>query len=47
MSNSVELELKELLSSVEANNASDLHLATGRPPILRIDGKLVAVDKPS
>ncbi len=32
--------LQELLGRVIEGNASDLHLSTGRPPIVRIDGKL-------
>lgn len=32
--------LRELLETMVKMNASDLHLTTGSPPILRIDGKL-------
>lgn len=32
--------VKELLDHVVSVNASDLHLSVGRPPIVRIDGKL-------
>jgi twitching motility protein PilT len=36
----------ELLKVVVENGASDLHLASGAPPMLRIDGKLVPVKHP-
>src|SRR5678815_1772054 len=32
---------------MKAQNASDLHLSTGNPPMLRIHGELVRVDMPS
>lgn len=35
------IELKNLLFSVFQQNASDLHLAVGRHPTLRVDGELV------
>ena len=35
-----ELDLKSLLQITLEKGASDLHLTVGRPPILRIDGKL-------
>jgi len=34
---------KELFENVVSRNASDLHLSVGRPPIVRVDGKLFAV----
>jgi pilus retraction protein PilT len=34
------LDIKSLLTIVREQNASDLHLTVGRPPILRISGKL-------
>jgi twitching motility protein PilT len=34
------VHIDELLEIVVANNASDLHLAVGLPPIMRIDGEL-------
>lgn len=41
------MELKTLLEKMVKDNASDLHLKAGTPPILRIDGKLVVVkDEP-
>lgn len=36
-------KLKELLSAAATQNASDLHLAVGRRPTLRVDGVLVPV----
>ena len=36
------MELKELLTKVMKDNASDLHLKAGSTPVFRIDGKLVA-----
>src|SRR5215467_269500 len=38
------VDLVSLLHSVVDARASDLHLKVGQPPILRIDGDLVAVD---
>src|SRR5436190_23182196 len=32
---------------MKEQNASDLHLATGNPPMLRIHGELVRIDMPS
>ena len=34
------MNVKALLSKVVENEASDLHLSVGRPPMLRVDGKL-------
>ncbi len=39
-----ELELSKLLSIVLERNASDLHLITGEPPIIRVDGVLTKLD---
>ena len=36
----VELDMKTLLEEAMQREASDLHLSVGRPPILRIDGRL-------
>ena len=41
MSVSTQLELDELLTLAAEKKASDLHLSVGKPPVLRIDGKLV------
>ncbi len=38
------MEISELLRLTIERNASDLHIAAGRPPVLRIDGRLVNVD---
>jgi len=38
-------KISELLDEVLKNNATDLHLCVGRPPILRIDGKLTPIEK--
>ncbi len=40
-------KLKELLTATARQNASDLHLAVGRRPTLRIDGALVSLQKES
>lgn len=40
-------KLDKLLSSTAKNNASDLHLAVGRKPTLRIDGSLRDLEKES
>ncbi len=41
MYKSTELEVNKLLSLMLQRNASDLHLTTGKPPVLRIDSDLV------
>jgi len=38
-----EVHIDELLEIVVENNASDLHLANGLPPIMRVDGELKAM----
>ncbi len=43
MSVSTQLELDELLTLAAEKKASDLHLSVGKPPVLRIDGKLVVL----
>lgn len=40
------MQLTELLSISIEKQASDLHLATGAPPIVRIDGELQCLDYP-
>lgn len=40
------MEIAELLKLCVERDASDLHLAVGRPPVLRIDGRLLNVDAP-
>lgn len=39
--------LYDLLKMMIEKNASDLHITTGSPPRLRIDGKLINIDHPS
>jgi len=39
------VHIDELLKLVVEKGASDLHLKVGRPPVLRIDGELVAQDQ--
>jgi twitching motility protein PilT len=38
--------IAELLKLTVERDASDLHIAVGRPPVIRIDGKLVNVEGP-
>jgi twitching motility protein PilT len=40
------IEIAQLLQMVVDRNASDLHLAVGRPPTLRLDGRLEPLDFP-
>ncbi len=40
------MDITELLIATERNKASDLHLSTGSPPILRVNGDMVALDAP-
>lgn len=40
-----EITIQQLLSEAVNRNASDLHLAVGYPPILRIDGELINLDE--
>ena len=42
---SKDLDMKALLGRAEELRSSDLHLAAGRPPIVRIDGTLRALSK--
>lgn len=39
--------ITSLLKLAQERNASDLHLTSGNPPVLRIDGQLMTVDLPS
>lgn len=39
----VEIKFRNYLQMVAEQNASDLHLCVGRPPIIRIDGKLYPI----
>ena len=40
------MSIQDLLRLTVAQKASDLHLAAGRPPVLRIDGVLFDIDAP-
>lgn len=40
------LQLRELMAIAEDRDASDLHLAAGHPPTLRIDGRIVTLEEP-
>jgi twitching motility protein PilT len=40
------MEITDLLISTQKNNASDLHLSTGNPPILRIHGEMMPYNAP-
>jgi len=40
------MSLQELLAKTISSNASDLHLCTGYPPTLRVDGELRRLDSP-
>lgn len=40
------MNIDTLLSSMVEANASDLHLKAGRPPLMRVDGKLEPIDHP-
>ncbi len=40
------MHLKEILELVVSRKASDLHITSGEPPIIRIDGELVHTDFP-
>jgi twitching motility protein PilT len=40
------MNLTTLLTTARERRASDLHLSVGRPPILRLDGRLVVQDGP-
>jgi twitching motility protein PilT len=40
------MEITDLLISTQKNNASDLHLSTGNPPILRIHGDMMPYNAP-
>ncbi len=44
--NGMKVQIVDLLKETVEKEASDLHLAVGRPPVMRIDGKLGNVDSP-
>ena len=39
------LTMEKLLGEATSRNASDLHISTGYPPIIRIDGELLALEE--
>lgn len=41
------MEITDLLVSTQKNKASDLHLSTGNPPMLRINGEMVPYKSPA
>ena len=40
------LDMTDMLKLTVQREASDLHLAVGRPPVLRVDGKLMNIEEP-
>jgi hypothetical protein len=40
LNNIMAVELEDLLEFTVENNASDLHLSSGLPPMIRIDGEM-------
>ncbi len=38
-------EMNELLQIVVEENASDLHITVGKPPVIRLDGRLIPLDE--
>lgn len=43
--NNLNNEISELLEEAIKRDATDIHISAGRPPILRIDGKLIPLEK--
>lgn len=41
------MEITDLLMATHKNKASDLHLSTGNPPIMRVHGDMLPLDMPS
>lgn len=41
------MDITELLAFGVKNNASDLHLSTGMPPMIRVDGEMRRIDLPA
>ena len=41
------MDITELLAFGVKNNASDLHLSAGMPPMIRVDGDMRRIDMPS
>ena len=40
------IQLSQLLKVMVDNGASDLHITTNSPPVIRVDGKLVPINVP-
>lgn len=40
-------DIHELLTTTSRNGASDLHLSTGNPPILRVNGDMIRLEAPA
>src|SRR5690606_20440248 len=40
------MEIVELLTFAKKNSASDLHISTGNPPVLRIHGEMMPLNTP-
>ena len=41
------MDIAELLSFAVKNNASDLHLSAGLPPMIRVDGDIRRINIPA
>jgi twitching motility protein PilT len=41
------VDIAQLLAFAVKNNASDLHLSAGMPPMIRVDGDMKRVNMPS
>ena len=40
------MDIEGILSAASENGASDIHLVTGEPPVIRVDTGLVRLDQP-
>jgi twitching motility protein PilT len=41
------MDITELLTFGVKNNASDLHLSSGMPPVIRVDGEIRKINSPA
>ena len=41
------MEITDLLVATHKNKASDLHLSTGNPPIMRVNGDILPIEMPA
>ncbi|VAX04422.1 Twitching motility protein PilT, partial [hydrothermal vent metagenome] len=41
------MDISELLAFSVKNNASDLHLSAGEPPMIRVDGEIRRINVPN